>query len=153
MGDSDEEGFLGPEFPGVPANWNFAKGEFENFKIGGRIRRQGVRFRVFEFDDQGTLLGEVTLGQRGVAGLDWTVHVANRKAAFFKFSGPDGEDGDFSRNGARNQDVTGELARTELDIEEPLLRTGNPSESLTAISTGSSQSTMAFAATRLAMWR
>src|SRR5438477_6272318 len=91
VGDADGTGFIGPELPGVPANWNFETGAFEKFKVGGRIKRQGVRFRVFEFASDGSLVGEASPGQGAVAAIEWTVHVANRKASFFQFDGSNGE--------------------------------------------------------------
>src|SRR5581483_1560892 len=116
VGDAEGPGFIGPENPGVPANWNFQTGAFHNFKVDGRIKRQGVRFRVFEFAPDGSLVGESLPGQGAIAAIEWTVHVANRKAAFFQFDGPKGEDGDFSKNGARNTDFTGD-ARSQLEID------------------------------------
>jgi L-lysine epsilon oxidase-like protein len=117
VGDADGPGFIGPEQPGVPANWNFDTGTFENFKVAGRIKRQGVRFRVFEFAPDGSLVGEALPGQGSVAAIEWTVHVANRKASFFQFHGPKGENGDFSTNGARNVDLVGNDARSQLEID------------------------------------
>ena len=49
VGDADGTGFIGPEQPDVPANWNFGTTAFDNFKVAGRVKRRGVRFRVFEF--------------------------------------------------------------------------------------------------------
>src|SRR5581483_2512755 len=117
VGDADGPGFIGPEQPDMPANWNLDTGGFGNFKVAGRIRRQGVRFRVFEFAADGSLVGEALPGQGAVVAIEWTVHVANRKASFFKFDGPRGENGDFSKNGARNDDVIGNDARSQLDID------------------------------------
>jgi hypothetical protein len=116
VGDADGSGFIGPEWPGVPANWDFGASAFGKFKEDGRIKRQGVRFRVFEFDEDGSLVGEALSGHGSIAAIEWTVHVANRKAAFFRFDGPNGEDGDFSRNGARNENVVGQ-DRARLEIE------------------------------------
>src|SRR6266404_5219350 len=116
VGDSDE-GFLGPERPGVPANWDFSIAGFNSFKDAqGRIKRQGVCFRVFEFDEKGEPVGEVLVGQGDVDRIEWTVHVANRKSSFFQFSGSKGEDGDFSRNGFRNESIP-DSERATLDID------------------------------------
>ena len=116
VGDAPGPGFIGPEHPGVPANWNFNTGSFNAFKEGGRIKRQGVRFRVFEFAQDGTLVGETLAGGGDVALVEWTVHVANRKSSFFQFDGLGGENGDFSRNGARNDTIKkGDRSRLEMD--------------------------------------
>ena len=62
-------------------------------------------------------LGEALPGQRDVAAVEWTVHVANRKGSFFQFNGAKGENGDFSKNGARNATVSGNDARSGLEID------------------------------------
>src|SRR5947209_4173905 len=87
VGDADGPGFIGPERLGVPANWNFDTAAFDPFKVEGRVKRQGVRFRVFEFAPDGSLVGETLPGQGSVRAVEWTVNVANRKAAFFQFDG------------------------------------------------------------------
>ncbi len=55
---------------------------FPGYKDGNRLmRRQGVRFRVFEYNDNGgqhTLVREITSNE---ATIDWTVTLASRKAA------------------------------------------------------------------------
>lgn len=51
----------------------------------GRIRRQGALFRVFMTDDEGTV-AEVTTADENVANITWTVHLANKKAAWYNFS-------------------------------------------------------------------
>ncbi len=56
----------------------------------GKILRQVARFRIFQFDEGGNLLKEVTLGD-GVK-IEWRVHVANRKASFFTFNGQSGDE-------------------------------------------------------------
>ena len=66
VGDAEAAGFIGPEQPDVPANWNLGTAVFDNFKVAGRIKRQGVRFRVFEFGPDGSLIGEALPGQRDV---------------------------------------------------------------------------------------
>src|SRR5207244_2678623 len=83
--------FIGPEVPGVPANWDDAAGTFKSFRDSkGRILRQGARFRVFEYMQapDGTLGGpnEVSIGG-DVVDIEWRVHLANRKASFFVFHG------------------------------------------------------------------
>src|SRR5580704_16448184 len=89
MGNSSEH-FLGSETPGVPANSpdgvNF--GSFRDSK--GQIRRQGARFRVFEYteDANGSLSNPREVGIGGeIVEIEWRVHLANRKASFFSFFG------------------------------------------------------------------
>ncbi len=88
MGNS-EEFFIGPETPGIPANWNIGTGKFEPFKdSAGRVKRQAARFRIFEFDDAGNPTKEITLSE--ARRIEWRVHVANRKSSFFTFNGQRG---------------------------------------------------------------
>jgi hypothetical protein len=82
VGDSTRSDgwFIGPEIPGraaVPAD-----GQYKDSK--GRIKRQGARFRVYELDGQGAIVREVTEGN-GVS-IEWTVHVANKKASWYDFN-------------------------------------------------------------------
>jgi hypothetical protein len=76
-----------------------------------------VRFRIFEFTPDGSVVGEALPGEGNVVAIEWTVRVANRKASFFQFDGPGGENGDFSKNGARNDKVIGSDARSQLEID------------------------------------
>jgi len=72
--------FLAPEVPGLPPR---PEG---GFKDGERlIKKQVQRFRVYAFDDQGRVIGEVTAGD---AAIEWSVHVANTKAAWYGFNNP-----------------------------------------------------------------
>jgi len=90
---NSEEFFVGPENPGVPANWDSGTRKFKAFKDAqGRILRQAARFRIFQFDDGGNPVKELTLAD-GVT-IEWRVHVANRKAAFFTFNGQRGAETD-----------------------------------------------------------
>src|SRR5271165_3073595 len=57
----------------------------EKFKdANGRIRRQASRFRVYVYDTASPKGREVVLG-RDVRSLEWTVHLANKKAAWYEF--------------------------------------------------------------------
>ncbi len=86
---NSEQFFIGPEHPGVPANWDTAAQKFKSFKDADhKILRQAARFRIFQFDDNGNSIGELSLGT-GIK-IEWRVHVANRKASFFTFNGQSG---------------------------------------------------------------
>src|SRR5712692_3427439 len=86
---NSQQFFVGPENPGVPANWDADNTKFKSFKDAeGKILRQAARFRIFQFDDAGNPVKEVTRGD-GVT-IEWRVHVANRKASFFTFNGQSG---------------------------------------------------------------
>lgn len=93
LGDADAY-FLGPEIPGGPAPADIGK-PGPPYKEGGKIKPQAVRFRVFEYVDKGGEYAwsrEINLDESDVDGLVWTVHIANRKASFFKFDGLAGFD-------------------------------------------------------------
>lgn len=58
------------------------KGPIIDFKDdAGQVRRQGQLFRVF--NDAGT---ELTLDSPEVESIEWTVHLANKKAAWYQYS-------------------------------------------------------------------
>ena len=52
-----------------------------------RVKRQGARFRIMRYDDAspGNPI-EVKLGDADVVSIEWTVHIANKKAAWYSFS-------------------------------------------------------------------
>ncbi|WP_276482397.1 CTQ-dependent lysine 6-oxidase LodA [Paraflavitalea pollutisoli] len=61
-------------------------GPVKNFKdASGMVRRQGQPFTIMS--DTG---GELTLDNPLVASITWTVHLANKKAAWYQFSEEDG---------------------------------------------------------------
>jgi hypothetical protein len=139
--------FVGPEHPEVPANWR--DGSFQSFRDAqGRIKRQAVRFRVFEYqqDAQGALSDphEVEVGG-DILKIEWRVHVANKKAAFFAFYGQHGADDlyvtrsqtaanqpiegtDPIRTNLRNADVAANdrAQQLVLDPGEQMISTDNP---------------------------
>jgi hypothetical protein len=82
LGDSPEGWFMGPEAPGeVPGGepgFRFKDDE-------GRIKRQAARFRIYGLDAEGRAVREIHLGQKGTE-IEWTVHVANKKAAWYVFN-------------------------------------------------------------------
>ncbi len=72
--------FLAPEVPGLPSAPD------GGFKDGDQsIKKQVQRFRVYAFDEHDALIGELTAAD---AEIDWTVHVANTKAAWYGFNNP-----------------------------------------------------------------
>jgi hypothetical protein len=54
----------------------------------GRIKRQAARFRILEYDSKhpGAPGKEVRPGKGGIASVEWTVHLANKKPAWWNFS-------------------------------------------------------------------
>lgn len=74
------EWFLAPEVPGLPPR------PAGGFKDGEqRIKKQVQRFRIYGFDEQGRVVREITAED---AEIEWTVNVANSKAAWYGFNNP-----------------------------------------------------------------
>jgi len=77
LGDSESEYLVSPEFRPHPQDVNFRDRD-------GKIKRQAAKFRLYGFDEDGQILGEITAD---IAAIEWTVHLANKKAAWFEFHG------------------------------------------------------------------
>ncbi|SNR45953.1 CTQ-dependent glycine oxidase GoxA [Puniceibacterium sediminis] len=74
-----EKWFFAPEVPGLPPMPSDG-----NFKDGlEKIKKQVQRFRVYAFDANDDIIGEVT-GE----GITWGVHLANTKANWYGFNNP-----------------------------------------------------------------
>jgi len=61
----------------------------KQFKDGqGRIKRQAAWFRVFEYKDgkRGKAVNLLESGDTSIESMEWTVHIANKKAAWYNFS-------------------------------------------------------------------
>jgi len=115
VGNSPADYFVGPEIPGVfspPAGGYKDLGDAEQL-IAPRIKRQAARFRLFGYAVDGTCLGEITATPPAdpadglTATVTWTVHLANKKAAFHKFRGRAGENADYPAAPLRNKDIVG----------------------------------------------
>jgi hypothetical protein len=77
VGNSPDAYFLAPEVPGAgPRDAD----EFRDEQ--GRIKRQAARFRIFGRNRRGEIVREITARE---AEITWTVHLANKKAAWFNF--------------------------------------------------------------------
>jgi L-Lysine epsilon oxidase N-terminal/L-lysine epsilon oxidase C-terminal domain len=80
VGDSRDPNafFIGPEVPHpTPA----PKGGYKD--SGGFLKRQAAKFRIFGYDSQNRVVEELTCDN---ADIKWTVHVANKKAAWYCFN-------------------------------------------------------------------
>jgi hypothetical protein len=122
VGNADRDSsFVGPETPGIAANFDPAARAFRSFKVGGLIKPQAAQFRVWEYEQlpDGTLRPkrEAIAGEDGVAQIQWTVHVANRKPAFFEFHGQQGAADDFRSNPLRNASITSPDREARLVID------------------------------------
>lgn len=74
VGNSPDEFFIGPERMGERPE---PVGGFKDAQC--RVKRQAARFRVFAHDDVANTFEEITDAE---ADITWTVHLANRKAAY-----------------------------------------------------------------------
>lgn len=76
MGNS-EEFFLGPEvLHPQPQEPGFYRDD------SGALKRQAARFRIYGYNAAGKVVRELTYGY---ADIHWTVHVANRKAGWYRW--------------------------------------------------------------------
>lgn len=125
VGDSPDAFFIGPETPGavgVEIGAGGAEIPVAKHRSAGKIKRQGARFRVFEYDKNPasgalTLQREITAND---AQIEWKVELVNRKAAFNR-NIPAGIDPDVAPQ-PRNTDLVG-AARNGLIIRDPRNRT------------------------------
>jgi hypothetical protein len=115
VGDADKF-FIGPETPGLRPTGELPGAKVPPFKEGGKIKPQAARFTIFEYLDKGdgnySYGREITLAIPKVA-IQWKVHVANRKASFYKFDGLAGTSG----RPAADKRNKGYSPRKKLDID------------------------------------
>jgi len=71
--------YVGPEVPGRAADPG-PEG-FKNRR--GQVRKEAARFRIYGYDQAGNVVQEVTADDAEIA---WQVHLANRKAGWYKFA-------------------------------------------------------------------
>jgi hypothetical protein len=78
VGNSPTEFLIGPEVtdpaPGKPGSYRDA---------WGALKRQAARFRIYGYNAAGEVVRELTADW---ADISWTVHVANRKAAWYQWT-------------------------------------------------------------------
>lgn len=83
IGNSREPGdagcFIGPEVPDQPA---LKQGDYKD--AHGALRRQAARFRLYGYNAAGQIVREITAADAGTK-IEWTVHLANKKAAWYNF--------------------------------------------------------------------
>ncbi|HKP81293.1 MAG TPA: LodA/GoxA family CTQ-dependent oxidase [Pyrinomonadaceae bacterium] len=77
LGNSDNDFFIGPEVPDpVPEAPGFYRG------ATGALKRQAARFRIYGLNAEGRAVRELTAAE---AKIEWTVHLANKKSAWYQF--------------------------------------------------------------------
>jgi hypothetical protein len=80
--------FIGPECPVDPRDVTVPPGGFKDAE--GKVKRQAARFRIYAYGKDGKVLGELPLQGPGdrkgtKAEVEWTVHLKNKKGAWYKF--------------------------------------------------------------------
>jgi hypothetical protein len=112
VGNSAEY-FLAPEVPGlspVPSG---------SYKDGAqKIKKQVQRFRIYAFNKAGEVIREITAAD---GTIEWTVHVANTKAAWYGFNNPldNGELAPGLPGQLRNQSITSDADRARMLVIDP----------------------------------
>jgi L-lysine epsilon oxidase-like protein len=77
LGNSAEEFFIGPEVTEPPPE------EPGFYRDGaGALKRQAARFRVYGLNAEGQVVRELTAND---AHIEWSVHLANKKSAWYQF--------------------------------------------------------------------
>jgi hypothetical protein len=112
VGNSQDEYFLAPE---VVEPVPLEAGSYKD--ATGALKRQAARFRIYGYDADGHAVRELTAAD---ADIEWTVHVANTKAAWYQFQLaldiPEASRPDTDPSDLRNATVTG-AARDQLAID------------------------------------
>lgn len=105
--------FYAPELPGVPAD---PEGGFKDGT--SKIKKQVQRFRIYAFDSEGRVISELT---DKTAKIEWRVHVANTKAAWYGFNNPldNGQNAPGLPTQKRNQFIQTQDQRERMLIIDP----------------------------------
>lgn len=122
LGNSHGQFYLAPDkIGGLPFEadqYGNQLGTINNFKDGaGLVRRQGQPFKIYQ---DGV---ELTLDSPNVESIEWTVHLANKKAAWYQYSELQGNllypNNSYAENDVpfRNATITGESNRQKLIID------------------------------------
>lgn len=77
IGDSLDSYFIGPEVTDPPAQ---PPGFYRDGE--GALKRQAARFRIYGYNAAGEVVRELTASD---ATIGWTVHLANKKASWYRF--------------------------------------------------------------------
>ncbi|HLJ90227.1 MAG TPA: LodA/GoxA family CTQ-dependent oxidase [Candidatus Angelobacter sp.] len=120
LGNSQEfylEPRVAGQLPVMPDGKPFKPSDFRD--RDKKMRRQGAQFEVFKYDDNGTSTVGVPVrpGQDGVERIEWTVHLANKKAVWYKFLVNLGEYGYVSGHPFRNSVIKDPAERAKFIID------------------------------------
>ena len=138
LGNSKKQFCLSPdEIGGLPYEADASGnklGPIKNFKDDqSQVRKQGQLFKVFNADGE-----ELTSNSPNIASIEWTVHLANKKAAWYQYSELEGnllygkENSYKNRNVPfRNASIKGERERQTLIIDPGPRSVCGPNQSVT----------------------
>ena len=120
VGNAPESFYIGPEqagglpiLPDEPAR-PFSASDFRDSE--GRLRRQAARFRIWR-RATGAEFEEVTLDTKDVREIRWTVHLANKKASWYRFQTSKGQHGYGPNHPLRNAQQQSAEDRRRLIID------------------------------------
>jgi hypothetical protein len=113
---NSEDYYIGPETAGgLP--FEMTGGPVSQFRdSSGGVKRQAARFRIHAYDTPTSPGRLVQPGVGGVKDIQWTVHLANKKAAWYEFQQQEGADGNYQGHALRNPRTQGQ-ARNQLIID------------------------------------
>ncbi|QRN96829.1 CTQ-dependent glycine oxidase GoxA [Archangium violaceum] len=106
--------FLAPEVPGLSP---VPDGRYKD--DSQKIKKQVQRFRIYAFNKAGEVIREITATDGTT--IEWTVHVANTKAAWYGFNNPL-DNGDLAPGlpgQLRNQSITDDAERARMLVIDP----------------------------------
>lgn len=79
LGNSQNSYYIGPEVTNPhPTTFGSTRDD------GGAIKRQAARFRVYGYDKYGNVVAEIQQSENSQ--IEWSAHVANKKAAWYEFN-------------------------------------------------------------------
>lgn len=137
LGNSHKQFCLSPdEIGGLPFEADASGnklGPIKNFKDDeSQVRRQGQLFNILDADGN-----EITAKSPNVASMKWTVHLANKKAAWYQYSELEGnllygEHNSYKNRGVelRNPDLKTEKERQTLIIDPGPRSVSGPNQSI-----------------------
>ncbi|AHH97035.1 LodA/GoxA family CTQ-dependent oxidase [Kutzneria viridogrisea] len=119
VGNGTRDYYLAPETPGgLPLRTDGLPFTVADFRDEDRkLRRQAARFRVHLTGGDLPVKPGDTVDGRTVRHIEWTVHLANKKAVWYRFQQLVGERGKPPDRPLRNLGVTGAQARKKLIID------------------------------------
>ncbi|HZS92088.1 MAG TPA: LodA/GoxA family CTQ-dependent oxidase, partial [Chloroflexota bacterium] len=106
VGNALHDYVLAPQVPGTaPAP--------PHKDAAGAVKRQAALFRIYALDAQGRAVQEITAAD---ATIEWRVHLANRKAAWYQFHTPM-DLGPYAREAGRRNNSVADAARQAMVID------------------------------------